>query len=203
MNKLLKLFAFAAYLSVAIFSTNVSAVAILDFGTGGAGSGGTIADVSVLGDGTHIVGTAINIGSFEAVGTSNDGVHAVTSGFLNFDTGANTITIDGIIAGLGINASIPLLSGSFTTWTYDDSLPTVVFNGSGVDVKHDDLLSALGLSLNTPFEFFGFTLGFDTAADPATAISTDFINTSVVPVPAAVWLFGFGLLGLVGVARRK
>jgi hypothetical protein len=28
-------------------------------------------------------------------------------------------------------------------------------------------------------------------------------NPSVVPVPAAVWLFGSGLLGLIGVARRK
>ncbi len=28
-------------------------------------------------------------------------------------------------------------------------------------------------------------------------------ETAVVPVPAAVWLFGSGLLGLVGVARRK
>jgi len=28
-------------------------------------------------------------------------------------------------------------------------------------------------------------------------------NVAVVPVPAAVWLFGSGLLGLVGVARRK
>ena len=27
--------------------------------------------------------------------------------------------------------------------------------------------------------------------------------TGVVPVPAAVWLFGSGLLGLVGIARRK
>ena len=26
---------------------------------------------------------------------------------------------------------------------------------------------------------------------------------SAVPVPAAAWLFGSGLLGLVGVARRK
>jgi len=26
---------------------------------------------------------------------------------------------------------------------------------------------------------------------------------AVVPVPAAVWLFGSGLLGLVAVARRK
>lgn len=28
-------------------------------------------------------------------------------------------------------------------------------------------------------------------------------NTTVVPVPAAAWLFGSGLLGLVGVARRR
>jgi hypothetical protein len=28
-------------------------------------------------------------------------------------------------------------------------------------------------------------------------------EVAVVPVPAAVWLFGSGLLGLVGVARRK
>jgi len=31
--------------------------------------------------------------------------------------------------------------------------------------------------------------------------SESFVNT--VPVPAAVWLFGSGLLGLVGIARRK
>ena len=29
------------------------------------------------------------------------------------------------------------------------------------------------------------------------------VNGSVVPVPPAVWLFGSGLLGLIGVARRK
>ena len=31
----------------------------------------------------------------------------------------------------------------------------------------------------------------------------DMTTTSAVPVPAAVWLFGTGLLGLVGVGRRK
>ena len=29
------------------------------------------------------------------------------------------------------------------------------------------------------------------------------ITPSAVPVPAAVWLFGSGLLGLIGVVRRK
>jgi hypothetical protein len=28
-------------------------------------------------------------------------------------------------------------------------------------------------------------------------------GTSVVPIPAAAWLFGSALLGLAGVARRK
>jgi hypothetical protein len=27
--------------------------------------------------------------------------------------------------------------------------------------------------------------------------------TAAVPVPAAVWLFGSGLLGLIGIARKK
>lgn len=29
------------------------------------------------------------------------------------------------------------------------------------------------------------------------------LQTAVVPIPAAVWLFGSGLIGLIGVARRK
>jgi len=32
--------------------------------------------------------------------------------------------------------------------------------------------------------------------------SGDIVNQPV-PIPAAVWLFGAGLIGLVGVARRK
>ena len=32
---------------------------------------------------------------------------------------------------------------------------------------------------------------------------TYLVRTSVVPLPAAVWLFGSGLIGLIGLARRK
>lgn len=35
------------------------------------------------------------------------------------------------------------------------------------------------------------------------AWSVDFAPAAVIPVPAAVWLFGSGLIGLVGVARRS
>ena len=35
------------------------------------------------------------------------------------------------------------------------------------------------------------------------SLSVTYEYTSAVPVPAAVWLFGSGLLGLIGIARRK
>jgi hypothetical protein len=40
----------------------------------------------------------------------------------------------------------------------------------------------------------------DTRWYDATSFS---VNVAAIPVPAAVWLFGSGLLGLVGVARRR
>jgi hypothetical protein len=41
------------------------------------------------------------------------------------------------------------------------------------------------------------------AANCALDAVIDNVSVSAVPVPAAVWLFGSGLLGLVGVARRR
>ena len=35
------------------------------------------------------------------------------------------------------------------------------------------------------------------------SIAYDNFTITAVPVPAAVWLFGSGLIGLVGIARRK
>lgn len=46
---------------------------------------------------------------------------------------------------------------------------------------------------------------WDSGVVPGSGIPGDFmaVRSSAVPLPAAVWLFGSGLLGLVGVARRK
>ena len=55
-------------------------------------------------------------------------------------------------------------------------------------------------------------LGWDADTLDASNVSIDstdpawgslLVQTTAVPVPAAVWLFGSGLLGLVGIARRK
>ncbi|MDT8386125.1 MAG: VPLPA-CTERM sorting domain-containing protein [Thiogranum sp.] len=51
---------------------------------------------------------------------------------------------------------------------------------------------------------FGILGGFDlNDANAVTSFSATAKGMAIVPVPAAVWLFGSGLLGLVGIARRK
>jgi hypothetical protein len=57
-----------------------------------------------------------------------------------------------------------------------------------------------------------WTFGFSTGGQDndgknnsgfAWAVRTGDVPATVVPVPAAIWLFGSGLLGLIGIARRK
>ena len=207
MKNLARIFALLGYFALASMPLNAAAVVVIDFGTGLANAGGTISW-----DGVNAVGTDIPIGAMVAEGTSADGTYPVhgpagiNHGVLNFDTVANEITVEGIVGG-GLNVGGPtpelLLSGSFTDFSFQ-SIPgpggttTEIVTVEGTDVKSAALLTELGVDVNTPFEFFGFSI----ESVNGNVVSTDIINT-VVPVPAAVWLFGSGLLGLVGIARRK
>jgi hypothetical protein len=77
----------------------------------------------------------------------------------------------------------------------------------------DTLISGLGIPLQgyAPLAATSATQGF--TAGPFTGVVAYFdigsgnsmyvTSVSAVPVPAAVWLFGSGLLGLMGMARRK
>ena len=61
--------------------------------------------------------------------------------------------------------------------------------------------ASLFVSLDAPgFETGGAAIIGDPLDLSAGAFSA---SLSMVPVPAAVWLFGSGLLGLIGIARRK
>ncbi len=89
------------------------------------------------------------------------------------------ITIDSFGAGFWGNGT-PILNGSGTGFT-----------GSG-EVHGILRLSGAFDSISfthTSENWHGFTVGV--------------AGVSAVPVPAATWLFGSGLLGLVGLARRK
>jgi hypothetical protein len=72
------------------------------------------------------------------------------------------------------------------------------------DALADNGLQLLATGVGSVFDSGTFTF---TLADGQTNLISGFVDSfgsaSAVPVPAAVWLFGSGLLGLVGVARRK
>jgi hypothetical protein len=59
----------------------------------------------------------------------------------------------------------------------------------------------------TPGEYFLSFFGFADTTSPTMlgqyGIEVSMTEMPEIPVPAAVWLFGSGLIGLVGVARRK
>ena len=103
---------------------------------------------------------------------------------------------EGKNAGGGFGKYDIQLSGKGKSRTEDLS-----FTITGVD--GDTIYSyAMGSYLNPEAdEYFATHIaGFD-YMDGVT--SAKFAGSSVVPVPASVWLFGSGLLGLAGIARRK
>jgi hypothetical protein len=126
------------------------------------------------GAGVLALGDTINI-QFDVKGSFGPAGQLNVLSFTEFGGGGGTLTDNTIIA------------GGITDWTH--------FN--------------YDIILNGPDAGGGFSLAFNPVCGAVTGCFSDIfidnveINTSVVPVPAAVWLFGSGLLGLVGVARRK
>ena len=120
--------------------------------------------------------------------------------------------------------------GSDPDLTRDDN-PAVLNSALRVDIESDRLAGAafgdfVGLtgpatvgSLSFIADTVGvavFNLGASTSSAVGGFFGTDFneqfpdfgsvtvdIGTPEVPLPAAVWLFGSGLLGLIGMARRR
>ena len=113
---------------------------------------------------------------------------AGTNGF-PLDFGVNTITTSG---------SLTTLSATFATFgtvfgpTFDFfSMDFVAISPPGSSIldigigAHGDWQDGAGVAI----------LGVNYVGAQ--------VNVNAVPVPAAVWLFGSGLIGLVGIARRK
>ena len=122
---------------------------------------------------------------------------------LTIDT-SNIVDIDPLAWAISEGANAGGGFGKFDLqWSGDGSSRTELLTFSITGVVDDTINSyAMGSTLNPPaVEFFAAHIaGFDTTNG---VDSAQFAGSTLVPVPAAVWLFGSGLLGLIGLARRK
>ena len=121
-------------------------------------------------------------------------------GCLNFDTGgdgSNYINITGGVPGLGVGTST-LLSGTVSGYTFIPG-PLNELQLTGPDSKGAALLAALGLSAETSWAYYGFTIYFN--YDSGDVTSTDITNTT--PEPLSMALMGTFLSLAGGVLARK
>ena len=197
--------------------TPVTGTATFDTATG-AGSA-SINSFSFFGGG---LASATNT-TFQAIGNGTGGPGSLVAGQMGFNwNGTNGIPVTLIFDAQGFFANVPApgttatigtgCAGCATSATADASLggPATIgavpmamtnFNTNGTTLGDlfplvDDGIAG---SPMTTSPFPGFHADFDFTSITATNTS----GGNPVPVPAAVWLFGSGLMGLVGVARRR
>lgn len=115
------------------------------------------------------------------------------------------------------NGPFPGITGDITAGalSLDLSSWTAWWNGTDFNMGPGTRCNATSGSCSTPLSIDSFdaVTGDFTASWNSVVIGGAFDgqlaswaitgNASAVPVPAAAWLFGSGLLGLVGVARRR
>jgi len=103
---------------------------------------------------------------------------------------------EGANAGGGFGKFGIQLSGNGSTRT-----ELLTFSITGVDGDTINSYAMGSILKPAATEFFAAHIaGFDTTYG---VTSAKFAGSSVIPIPAAVWLFGSGLIGLVGLARYK
>jgi len=141
----------------------------------------------------HAIGNIIESNLFQeqTIGTADVG----KTMFFNFDAKkgdiAGSSTASAFIKTVDPNNGYALTN--FITFDTTD-IPTT-WGTYGLDILIDSSLDGQLLQ-------FGF-LNTATNYEPSGVIYDNVNFGVVVPIPAAIWLFGSGLLGLVGISRRK
>ena len=125
-----------------------------------------------------------------AQGSATLSTNQSADGFGTFD-----VKLDFVVPG-----NDGVLPGATGIWTID-------LGGTGFSMADFNLLSDPQPGNNPQLAALFFSKGpcdseEPNAGDPSLCME-DSAYAAPVPVPAAVWLFGSGLLGLVGMARRK
>lgn len=165
------------------------------------GAGGTATNANTKAPGAGLVVFSSNIGTANNATLSNQKL-------TNLDT-----FLTGFQGSVGQSNGglFPLLSSTETTaaaWTSDQAEVSATTKYGMIGAP--DINNADG----SAYQLFGFTGNGGTNTLQSYILGTASLDvngnltltgntTSAVPLPAAVWLFGSGLMGLVGVSRRR
>jgi hypothetical protein len=164
-------------------------------------------------------GPTLTISDFAGMSELDDPTISVFFDFrvsLDFGSGFGPASVvsQGILTGGYVSHTLdtagtdPLGSTFFTDATYPNNIFGYQFDdlsgtvtGSLADGATVGVQSSLFVRLTGP----GFeTGGAANIGDPLNLSTGAFSGSlNIVPIPAAVWLFGSGLIGLIGIARRK
>ena len=142
-------------------------------------------------------------GLFDALNNSNIGPGSVISGNQLFNpTGPSPVTIGSVLPASNSvmvgPTSFPIGPTPMATTAFDVTTGTGPGGGGGLPVITDASGIAGSPMVGGPNP--GFSLSLDIGNLGSMHLVS--VTASPVPVPGAVWLFGSGLFGLAGVARR-
>jgi hypothetical protein len=213
-NKIIKIVLGVSALTVSVAtSTQVSAVTIVNAGfndqtgwdlrndatlaeTGGtAGWSWTTPVANVLVTSTETItppegtGMGITYGGGDAF-TQSQSVEILTAGVYDISVEANALTGNALVSG----STRTLGDGTFALFAGSASSPTFDV------ITTDDWMN---FTWRTTLDAGFIDVGLRNRTSAIYSIAFDDYSVTLVPVPAAVWLFGSGLIGLIGVARRK
>jgi hypothetical protein len=149
-------------------------------------------------------------GTVETDGTIDSHLTQTNAPNANWDVtltgGGNTINIQNVFFdGTAIYATDKLLQYDFTTISSTPSPTYLLFSNSSNPaiwcLQTTTGCNAPSPNESSPYEFIN--IGGSVVLEGSRAGAGLVTIATVVPVPAAVWLFGSGLIGLVGIARLK
>ena len=182
----------------------------------------------ILGVTSAFVGICLWLsGGLAQATTILQGTTSAATGFLNLDIGGTiyNVTFNGNLTYSDVfTSTTPTFFGDLAGATSAVNALSAALNGSGVTGISNLTPDPAGrLFLAIPYD--AFVLSGDPRYDSKSALFSSSASTwsvtdlggqqdvasqnvsivtfTAVPVPAAIWLFGAGLLGLIGVARKK
>jgi len=120
----------------------------------------------------------------------------------NKNTGAfigGTLEISGQVAALGINTKTTLVTADITAYDFD-----ALYNNKLIGFATDNIDCYAGLGFTcTTSESIWITLASAYGGDPTARFKNTGTAITTLPLPAAAWLFGSGLVFLAATGRRR